>query len=124
ACTNAGRTSVATQSESERDMRRASWRSGLSGGRERRRAEVDAEPAAPDGGRAVLREVEIRRDVVVLVAAVPLDRTEIDEARFLHGRVRSEEHTSELQSRGHLVCGLLLEKKKGVQGALRRQRGR
>src|SRR5690625_2553453 len=27
-------------------------------------------------------------------------------------RVRSEEHTSELQSRGHLVCRLLLEKKK------------
>src|SRR5690625_7067237 len=27
------------------------------------------------------------------------------------GRDRSEEHTSELQSRGHLVCRLLLEKK-------------
>src|SRR5690625_5438694 len=27
--------------------------------------------------------------------------------------LRSEEHTSELQSRGHLVCRLLLEKKKG-----------
>src|SRR5215510_15424658 len=27
------------------------------------------------------------------------------------GRSRSEEHTSELQSRGHLVCRLLLEKK-------------
>src|SRR5690625_6699822 len=27
-------------------------------------------------------------------------------------RSRSEEHTSELQSRGHLVCRLLLEKKK------------
>src|SRR5437660_1898811 len=27
-------------------------------------------------------------------------------------RMRSEEHTSELQSRGHLVCRLLLEKKK------------
>src|SRR5215510_16570886 len=43
--------------------------------------------------------------------------------RVLHGRAgrerlhahlhrRSEEHTSELQSRGHLVCRLLLEKKK------------
>src|SRR5437870_13154416 len=32
-----------------------------------------------------------------------------------HGNLiieRSEEHTSELQSRGHLVCRLLLEKKK------------
>src|SRR5437870_8015145 len=28
--------------------------------------------------------------------------------------VRSEEHTSELQSRGHLVCRLLLEKKKRI----------
>src|SRR5439155_24178636 len=30
---------------------------------------------------------------------------------------RSEEHTSELQSRGHLVCRLLLEKKKKVTSA-------
>src|SRR2546422_316893 len=30
----------------------------------------------------------------------------------LAGRRRSEEHTSELQSRLHLVCRLLLEKKK------------
>src|SRR2546422_8426985 len=29
-----------------------------------------------------------------------------------HGHPRSEEHTSELQSRLHLVCRLLLEKKK------------
>src|SRR2546422_8250558 len=32
--------------------------------------------------------------------------------RRLRRRVRSEEHTSELQSRLHLVCRLLLEKKK------------
>src|SRR5690625_5448773 len=30
-------------------------------------------------------------------------------------QTRSEEHTSELQSRGHLVCRLLLEKKKEAQ---------
>src|SRR2546429_6941336 len=30
---------------------------------------------------------------------------------------RSEEHTSELQSRLHLVCRLLLEKKKNLQSA-------
>src|SRR5690554_7046901 len=29
-------------------------------------------------------------------------------------KIRSEEHTSELQSRPHLVCRLLLEKKKKV----------
>src|SRR2546422_2411814 len=32
---------------------------------------------------------------------------------------RSEEHTSELQSRLHLVCRLLLEKKKRASGHLR-----
>src|SRR5690625_109581 len=33
------------------------------------------------------------------------------DAAVLAGRERSEEHTSELQSRGHLVCRLLLAKK-------------
>src|SRR2546429_4961130 len=33
-------------------------------------------------------------------------------AQLGDGQVRSEEHTSELQSRLHLVCRLLLEKKK------------
>src|SRR5439155_13541563 len=33
-------------------------------------------------------------------------------AAGLRARSRSEEHTSELQSRGHLVCRLLLEKEK------------
>src|SRR5207253_9143159 len=31
--------------------------------------------------------------------------------------VRSEEHTSELQSRGHLVCRLLLEKKNTAESS-------
>src|SRR5439155_25525446 len=34
------------------------------------------------------------------------------ERKFTTHDQRSEEHTSELQSRGHLVCRLLLEKKK------------
>src|SRR2546422_6951822 len=34
-----------------------------------------------------------------------------------HRSTRSEEHTSELQSRLHLVCRLLLEKKKKDKGA-------
>src|SRR5437870_8768515 len=34
---------------------------------------------------------------------------------------RSEEHTSELQSRGHLVCRLLLEKKKTALGIINTQ---
>src|SRR5690349_22939948 len=37
----------------------------------------------------------------------------LDQRRLLHqGKQRSEEHTSELQSRRDLVCRLLLEKKK------------
>src|SRR5439155_22373328 len=35
-------------------------------------------------------------------------------------KLRSEEHTSELQSRGHLVCRLLLEKKKNSSPTARR----
>src|SRR3989449_2383287 len=37
---------------------------------------------------------------------------------ILSGAGRSEEHTSELQSRLHLVCRLLLEKKKEIQTQL------
>src|SRR5687768_17887353 len=36
-------------------------------------------------------------------------------AAGVRGPARSEEHTSELQSRLHLVCRLLLEKKKNKQ---------
>src|SRR3712207_8622454 len=35
--------------------------------------------------------------------------------RAKHGSGRSEEHTSELQSRQYLVCRLLLEKKKNIK---------
>src|SRR5690625_7063440 len=38
-----------------------------------------------------------------------------------HSSPRSEEHTSELQSRGHLVCRRLLEKKKQIQEHRRRE---
>src|SRR5690625_6600967 len=43
------------------------------------------------------------------------------ERAVVHDRenTRSEEHTSELQSRGHLVCRLLLEKKNERLHALR-----
>src|SRR2546421_4246407 len=39
-------------------------------------------------------------------------RSLLDAALPGHGQRRSEEHTSELQSRSDLVCRLLLEKKK------------
>src|SRR5437870_9701063 len=46
----------------------------------------------------------------------PSSLEQVERRRVLQGdrilSARSEEHTSELQSRGHLVCRLLLEKKK------------
>src|SRR3989442_8936093 len=39
-------------------------------------------------------------------------KRELRDERGVVARFRSEEHTSELQSRPHLVCRLLLEKKK------------
>src|SRR2546422_2131169 len=41
-------------------------------------------------------------------------------ARPQDARLRSEEHTSELQSRLHLVCRLLLEKKKKKRHSIAR----
>src|SRR5215216_7867580 len=48
-------------------------------------------------------------------------RVERAMAPALHHHGRSEEHTSELQSPDHLVCRLLLEKKKQIPGRLRLQ---
>src|SRR3712207_8592786 len=64
---------------------------------------------ARDGGVAlVLQRERERRERLVAVA--PEARVRVLEAREL----RSEEHTSELQSRQYLVCRLLLEKKKNA----------
>src|SRR5690625_5243650 len=58
----------------------------------------------------------LRKDIEVLVQMLAQLRTlegePIELALTTNGTLRSEEHTSELQSRGHLVCRLLLEKKK------------
>src|SRR5439155_19100978 len=48
-------------------------------------------------------------DLARIAAHASGDRT--NAPRSGRGRARSEEHTSELQSRGHLVWRLLLEKK-------------
>src|SRR2546430_13244144 len=50
-------------------------------------------------------EQPVRPEAAVLIGASDLDPAE----------VRSEEHTSELQSQSNLVCRLLLEKKKQTQ---------
>src|SRR3989449_8776440 len=58
-------------------------------------------------------------DAIVVAAAAPDLPPPLVEQLAEGGRlvipVRSEEHTSELQSRLHLVCRLLLEKKKKQQ---------
>src|SRR3712207_7957356 len=57
----------------------------------------------------VLRPGEV---AVVEVADASVEEFDGDEFRRLDDAERSEEHTSELQSRQYLVCRLLLEKKK------------
>src|SRR5204862_7333354 len=78
--------------------------------------EADLDEAGTDVVRVVAdlqREDVVRRRLpqLVLVAAdVPPESNELRVA----GGERSEEHTSELQSRRDLVCRLLLEKKKNT----------
>src|SRR5437870_5957998 len=55
---------------------------------------------------------ETTRRVVDLPAALAPTSATISPGPTSSETARSEEHTSELQSRGHLVCRLLLEKKK------------
>src|SRR5690606_40746574 len=59
----------------------------------------------------------------------PLDQHDLDPQRASSGNLaiacrRSEEHTSELQSRENLVCRLLLEKKNGRRRPAKRWRSR
>src|SRR3712207_7241765 len=55
----------------------------------------------------IAQHVLIGRDIGVQIAEEPFERR----IRII---LRSEEHTSELQSRQYLVCRLLLEKKKKI----------
>src|SRR3712207_9567152 len=67
--------------------------------------------------RGVLALVEHRLDGLALQPRVQLDAVRTDHAVRRPG-LRSEEHTSELQSRQYLVCRLLLEKKKKIHHSL------
>src|SRR2546422_1567128 len=62
-------------------------------------------PLASGVSSAIARIVEKKSRRIVVNSSVAL----------FHTVVRSEEHTSELQSRLHLVCRLLLEKKKNKE---------
>src|SRR3712207_7721103 len=75
--------------------------------RRRRRGVLHAGDAGAAGARRGGRGRAHAAEVDVLLPEGP-DRTAPEPA----GRGRSEEHTSELQSRQYLVCRLLLEKKK------------
>src|SRR3954453_13313628 len=70
-----------------------------------RTATLDGGPVPTSGGSAVLPE----HDAAILDEA---DTVVVPGLHLPTTVSRSEEHTSELQSRPHLVCRLLLEKKK------------
>src|SRR5258707_9490440 len=56
-----------------------------------------------------------RSQALLMPEVVELDPGEAERVLARAGDLRSEEHTSELQSRQYLVCRLLLEKKKRLQ---------
>src|SRR5947209_11938892 len=56
----------------------------------------------------LFRSVDVKTGKVAQVTNRPEG---VSESSFSHDGTRSEEHTSELQSRQYLVCRLLLEKK-------------
>src|SRR5436305_8036984 len=66
----------------------------------------------PASASALARELPVSRQAIVEHLAVLRAAGLVESER----RGRSEEHTSELQSRPHLVCRLLLEKKKKKEG--------
>src|SRR2546430_11933303 len=69
------------------------------------------------GAVAALRGQHAEQPSVLLVLGVRASQVGSDRAGGVRvsGRIRSEEHTSELQSQSNLVCRLLLEKKKTIQ---------
>src|SRR5690625_5444822 len=65
-----------------------------------------------DGHIVVIATGRAHRDSIQYYHELELSTPMVN---FNGALTRSEEHTSELQSRGHLVCRLLLEKKKKKQ---------
>src|SRR3712207_7643091 len=74
----------------------------------------DALPILP-GLHDMVDGRRVFKDGAVKAVSAPLRRPELpqDDGEFVM-KPRSEEHTSELQSRQYLVCRLLLEKKKNI----------
>src|SRR3712207_7539680 len=65
-----------------------------------------------DANRALMGANMQRQAVPLLRSEAPLVGTGMELRAAVDAGDRSEEHTSELQSRQYLVCRLLLEKKK------------
>src|SRR3989442_1961158 len=77
------------------------------------RSECEAQELALLQGAIGIDRVEVAVLAIRVHDAVGVNRRRVDAPLETAGViVRSEEHTSELQSRPHLVCRLLLEKKK------------
>src|SRR3712207_8431296 len=74
-------------------------------------AALRGHPAVREAAVA-LREIRGQPELVGYVVAPELALPGDGEAALRAHLLRSEEHTSELQSRQYLVCRLLLEKKK------------
>src|SRR3712207_7220346 len=66
----------------------------------------------PGYGKWASVKLQPTADPSVWTGSAFLQDNSISKLRFMVQAVRSEEHTSELQSRQYLVCRLLLEKKK------------
>src|SRR3712207_4355030 len=71
-----------------------------------------AEPDPADDWERLRREPALTPEAVVALAEAAQARYGFSDFKLKGGVLRSEEHTSELQSRQYLVCRLLLEKKK------------
>src|SRR5699024_11637955 len=69
------------------------------------------------GFNRMMKYKKINKNLVGFMRATEVTVNNIDNSynQHMHVLVRSEEHTSELQSRFDLVCRLLLEKKKIIQ---------
>src|SRR5690625_6157382 len=63
-------------------------------------------------GTMVVKISDLKKQLMTRIDKSDLIQVEKVDRYIQHIESRSEEHTSELQSRGHLVCRLLLEKKK------------
>src|SRR3712207_8780038 len=69
---------------------------------------------APATTRSTAAVVTSQKSKPLIDSAKPNPKSKVNHGRTANSRNRSEEHTSELQSRQYLVCRLLLEKKKNT----------